>query len=51
MIRATLTFVLEYEDEDITGDPAETLLEILAGTRDSDLLECITVETIKEVES
>lgn len=43
MIQATLTFQVEYEDDEIEADPAELLLEILADQPDADLLDCITV--------
>lgn len=46
--RATLTFILEYETDEIEFDPSEMLLEILADQPDSELLECIVVEQIQD---
>lgn len=44
MITATLTFILEWEEDDIESDPRELLLEILASQPDEALLEMIEVE-------
>lgn len=46
-IVAELVFTLEYEDEDLVGDPAATLLEILAQSPDRDLYDCITVTRVE----
>jgi hypothetical protein len=44
VVTATLTYQLEYEDDDEIGsDPSELLLEMLAGEKDAYLLDCITV--------
>lgn len=44
--RATLTFVLEWEDDEIENDPKELLLEILADQPDEYLIDLIDVERI-----
>lgn len=47
-LRATLEFFIEYEEDEIFGDPAENLLEVLAMQSDQDLYECITITTVDE---
>lgn len=43
-VKATLTYSLEYEEDEIESDPRELLLEILASESDSILIDYITVE-------
>ncbi len=48
MTRATLTFILEWEDEEVDfmedNDPRPLLLEILANISDEDLYDYIRVD-------
>ena len=49
MIKATLIFEIEYEDDEIEADPSEMLLEILADQSDAFLMDCITVERAESI--
>ncbi len=44
IIRATLTFVVEWEDNEIESDPKELLLDLLADQSDAYLMDLIEVE-------